>query len=322
MSVCVIIAAKDASLTIARAVTSALDQAEVARVIVVDDGSSDDTGESARRADDGSGRLTVIHHEVNRGPSHARNAALALVSEPYVAILDADDIFLPGRFTPLFRHSDWDAIADNIAFVSSPDTLVESGAEDGPPRTISLVDFVRGNLTTRGAPRRELGFLKPVMRLAFLKERGLGYSQAMRLGEDYDLYARMLAHGARFMVVPRCGYCAVVRGESLSAWHTTSDLERLAAADLDLLAMTSVPSETKAALLAHYRQISDRIAVRRFLDAKRERGLLAAAAQLSREPRWVRAAATIIADKLTPARPAVEQGSVRYLLSDSRRSAG
>ena len=78
--VCVIIAARNAARTIPAAIASALREAEVAEVVVVDDASTDDTRDVALAADDGSGRLAVIRFDVNRGPSSARNAAIQALS--------------------------------------------------------------------------------------------------------------------------------------------------------------------------------------------------------------------------------------------------
>ena len=91
--VCVIIAAKNAQETIGRAVRSALAEPEVAEVVVVDDGSNDRTMAAAAEADDGSKRLDIIRFRVNRGPSAARNHAIAISRAPLISILDADDFF-------------------------------------------------------------------------------------------------------------------------------------------------------------------------------------------------------------------------------------
>jgi glycosyltransferase involved in cell wall biosynthesis len=56
------------------------------QVIVVDDGSTDDTSETAR-AHDG---VTVIRHETNRGASAARNTGIRAATAPVVAFLDDD----------------------------------------------------------------------------------------------------------------------------------------------------------------------------------------------------------------------------------------
>jgi succinoglycan biosynthesis protein ExoU len=59
--------------------------------------------------------------EANVGPAAARNIAIAASAAPVIALLDADDMFLPGRLGVFWRSIGWDLIADNIAFVS-PDT--------------------------------------------------------------------------------------------------------------------------------------------------------------------------------------------------------
>ena len=74
--ICVVIAAKDAAATIGRAIRSALAEAEVAEVVVVDDGSADGTGAAALAANDGTGRLAVLPLDRNRGPAFARNHAI------------------------------------------------------------------------------------------------------------------------------------------------------------------------------------------------------------------------------------------------------
>ncbi|WP_442886134.1 glycosyltransferase family 2 protein [Agrobacterium sp. CCNWLW155] len=228
-SICVIVAAKDAASTIARAVRSALNQNETAEVIVVDDASTDDTFKVAKMCDDGSGRLRVVRFELNRGPSAARNFAISISTSPIISILDADDFFLPGRFSNLLQHAEWDVIADNIAFVSHV-RLQNRLAELIPkfpnePRTMDLVKFVKGNISRRGAKRAEIGFLKPLIRRSLLVQHSLRYDETLRLGEDYDLYTRSLLHGTLYKVTRSCGYVAVLRTGSLSGQHGTSDLE-------------------------------------------------------------------------------------------------
>lgn len=275
-TVCVVIAAKDAAATIGRAVASALRDPFVAEVMVVDDGSSDRTAETSLAADDGSGRLHVLRLDANRGPSFARNHAIAHSSAPLIAILDADDFFLADRFEQLLDGDDWDFVADNIVFVdthslSQSDPVVTRFAAE--PRFLDTADFVEGNISRRGASRGEIGFLKPVMRRAFLDAHRLRYDEALRLGEDYDLYVRALLMGARYKVVHGCGYCAVVRAESLSGRHRTSDLQRLYEADRAMLDLSQANGEARIALRRHQRHVRARYELRHFLDIKADRGL-------------------------------------------------
>jgi succinoglycan biosynthesis protein ExoU len=285
--VCVIIAAKDAADTIGRAISSALREPEVAEVVVVDDGSTDATAEAAAAADDGTGRFSLISLDANQGPACARNHAIQRSTAPLIAILDADDFFLPGRFARLLQTDDWDFIADNIVFIdarraSRTDPQVAEFAAD--PRFLDFCGFVEGNISRRGKQRGEIGFLKPVMRRAFLDRHGLRYREELRLGEDYDFYARALAMGARYKIVHGCGYGAVVRPYSLSGRHRTVDLKRLCEADQAILAMPGISEEAAVALRRHERHIRARYELRHFLDVKADFGLIAAAVNAVTRP--------------------------------------
>jgi succinoglycan biosynthesis protein ExoU len=329
-NICVIIAAKNAADTIGMAVASALHEDQVAEVVIVDDGSTDGTSEAALRADDGSGRLKTARFEKNKGPAAARNHAIEISSAPLIGILDADDFFFPGRFTAMLDGDDWDFVADNIAFV---DANTISGAHEKlehfapSPRFLDLVGFVEGNISKRGVRRGEIGFLKPLMRRAFLDRHGLRYNETLRLGEDYDLYARALARGARYKIIHSCGYGAVVRGNSLSGLHRTEDLQRLYEADRAILAGTGLSRAAVASLRRHERHVRSRYEQRHFLDLKSQSGIGAAFAYALGNPGAVPAiAGHILADKTehlrnrggTPLAHA-GRGGLRYLLQDPGR---
>jgi succinoglycan biosynthesis protein ExoU len=283
--VAVIVAAHNSARTIARAVRSALAEPEVAEVIVVDDASTDRTVEAARAADDSTGRLFILAQSTNRGPAAARNVAIASANSPIVAILDADDYFLPGRLTELLKLNGWDLIGDNIAFVSDAE-----GAGAGlqltrtreSPEQVSLSKFIIGNLARFGKSRRELGFIKPLIRRDWFTECGLRYDEQLRLGEDYALYAEMLASGARFLLTRSCGYVAVIRQDSLAANHRISDLENLLSFDRRLQRSVSLSRDEQIALRAHERQLEIKIHVRRLGEQRRKSIWAAVAAAFRR----------------------------------------
>ncbi|TWF52243.1 glycosyltransferase family 2 protein [Neorhizobium alkalisoli] len=320
-TICVIIAAKNAADTIQAAVKSALFENLVSEVVVVDDGSTDDTAQAARLADDGTGRLNIISLKVNQGPSAARNQAIAASSAPLIAILDADDFFFPGRFEPMLAESDWDMLADNIAFMADPSMAEAPERFEARSRSISLIEFVEGNISQRGKPRGETGFLKPVIRRSFLEEHGLRYDEKMRLGEDYDLYVRALARGARYKVIEHCGYGAVVRGNSLSARHRTHDLRMLYEADEAILSDPLLPMAARDVITRHRDHIRARYEHRAFLDVKAQNGGGAAISYLLGRLQFAPAVSTaIFYDKLdafrgnsTPAAAAAPT-AMRYLL--------
>lgn len=322
--VCVIIAAKNATETIGRAIRSALAEPQTAEIIVVDDGSTDDTAGISLKEDDGSGRLKVVRFDDNKGPAAARNHAISQSSSPILAILDADDFFLPGRLRALLVEPDWDFIADNIVFTDEEHAATAhlSVAVFPPaPRLLGLDAFIEGNISRRGVRRGEIGFLKPLMRRDFLDRHGLRYQETLRLGEDYDLYARALARGARYKIIHSCGYGAVVRGNSLSGSHRTDDLKRLYEADQAILSQPGLSDQARALIRRHEQHIRGRYELRAFLDIKRQSGAGAAIRHALRHPGAVPAiAAGIFADKTEAFRrrpdmaPPAGTVPLRYLL--------
>lgn len=288
--ICVVIAAHNAAATIQRAVRSAFEQAEATEIIVVDDASTDDTAAIAESLKDGTARLQIIRLETNAGPAAARNRALALSKAKFVTPLDADDYMLPGRLGKLLAHLDGaDFIADDLfrQFEGeeeiSPINLL--GSEQGVFQDLTLAHFVSRNISRLGADRRELGFLKPLIRRAFLDKHKLRYDEDMRLGEDYALYTLALAKGARFVLAPGYGYVAVHRQNSLSSRHSKADLCRMYDFDRRLMKTCKLTSEERRAVDQHARSIQLKVAHREILDEKGERKYLRIFARLLRSPR-------------------------------------
>lgn len=287
--VAVIITARNAAPWIGKAVASALREPETTELWLIDDGSSDGTVAAALAADDGSGRLRVHVNPVNVGPSASRNIPLAKTTCAWVAILDADDFFLPGRFRAFSEEicAECDFVADNVLFVRDPDWGVDGMPPAGPLRSwrdITAKEFVLGNLPRKGRNRGELGFLKPVVRVSFLRKAGLAYRENIRLGEDYALYTEALLKGARFRVLNQRGYVALEREQSASGQHDLSDLWSLVSFDEELLATLGEPA-TRAALKRHLDHQRHRARHREILRDAKVHGRFAAGLALLQEPR-------------------------------------
>ncbi|MBM4104453.1 MAG: glycosyltransferase [Planctomycetes bacterium] len=92
MRISVVIPAYNAGACIERAICSVLAQSRAAdEIIVVDDGSTDNTAEIVRRFTD---RVKLIG-QVNAGVSTARNAGIRAAVGDWIAFLDSDDEWLP-----------------------------------------------------------------------------------------------------------------------------------------------------------------------------------------------------------------------------------
>lgn len=293
--VTVVIAAWRAARTIGRAVASVLAQPEAVEVVVVDDASGDDgaTLRAARAADDGSGRLKTLSLERNSGPSAARNLAIRASSAPWIAILDSDDFMEAGRLAKLLTLADqgYDLLADDLLQTPEGQSVAEGKplwfSDNQTPFDVDFGFFIDSNITRASRMRRELGFLKPLVRRAFLAEHRLAYDETMRLGEDYDLYARALMLGAKMRLVPWTGYVSVMRGNSLSLNHGRPELAALEASDLRLLSCGRLSAAESRLVRRHLFTTRSRIVWIDFMTRLKKFNLPGAASTLLRDPRQI-----------------------------------
>jgi glycosyltransferase involved in cell wall biosynthesis len=96
VEISVVIPAYNRAATIARCIESALVQDFPSfEVVVADDGSSDATREIVAGFADP--RVRLVARESNGGAAAARNSGVAAARGRYVAFLDSDDVFLPGK---------------------------------------------------------------------------------------------------------------------------------------------------------------------------------------------------------------------------------
>lgn len=100
MNISVIIPVYNAAAYIEKAVTSTLFHNEVKEVVVVNDGSTDDSLVILQKLQQSDDRIKIYHHKnySNKGRSASRNLALKKSTQPFIAFLDADDFYLENRF--------------------------------------------------------------------------------------------------------------------------------------------------------------------------------------------------------------------------------
>lgn len=156
----------------------------VAEVVVVDDGSSDGTGDVARAAG-----ARVLRHERPRGPAAARNAGLAAARTPLVLMVDADTSAPPGWAEPLLG-----ALADPEVLLVAPRVL---GLDRRGGSLVERYERVQSPLDQGSRP----GLVGPGRDIAFVPAAGLlvrredllalgGFDEQLATGEDVDLCTR------------------------------------------------------------------------------------------------------------------------------------
>ena len=167
-----------------------------ARVIVVDDGSTDGTAEVAEAFG-----VDVIRLPQRRGPAAARNAGLAQAQTPIVTFLDSDIRLEAGWYRPLLAH-----FADPTVAVVAPrvvgDVAERSDALARYEVARSPLDIGRQGGYVR--PRNRASFLPSAMLVArteALAQAG-GFDAALQVGEDVDLVWRLGDAGWRVRYEP------------------------------------------------------------------------------------------------------------------------
>ncbi len=100
MEISVVIPVYNAEKYVTRAVESALQQKECAEVILVEDRSPDNSFEVCKDLSDRFKKVFLYQHEKNqnKGAGPSRNLGAEKARFDYIAFLDADDFYLPGRF--------------------------------------------------------------------------------------------------------------------------------------------------------------------------------------------------------------------------------
>ncbi|MBA3333431.1 MAG: glycosyltransferase [Actinobacteria bacterium] len=155
-------------------------------LIVVDDGSTDETPEILAVVDDP--RLQVLRNEGRLGLAVSLNRGLDEARGRYVARLDADDIAFPQR---LERQLQRMVSGSSIAVLGSAVLELDASGRSG-----SLHLMPAGPAAVRWAALFSSPFFHPSVLIdrEVLERYGLRYDPEYLESEDYDLWTRLLTH--------------------------------------------------------------------------------------------------------------------------------
>ncbi len=120
MDISVIIPVYNAERFLAEAIESVLIQPEVKEILLVEDGSKDHSLVICQTYADNNPHVRLIQHSngVNKGAAESRNQGIQNAQCEYLAFLDADDLYLPNRFTETLKtfhaHPDADGVYETV----------------------------------------------------------------------------------------------------------------------------------------------------------------------------------------------------------------
>lgn len=116
MNISVIIPVYNAERHLVLAVESALNQAETAEVILVEDKSPDNCLELCQQLEAKHSKVRLVRHADggNHGAGVSRNLGVTEAENDYIAFLDADDYFLDNRFSKVKERLEANPEADGV----------------------------------------------------------------------------------------------------------------------------------------------------------------------------------------------------------------
>jgi glycosyltransferase involved in cell wall biosynthesis len=173
---------------ISDALNSALRQSlRPTEIIVVDDGSSDDTQQQLAAY---AGRIHYVYQN-NRGVNAARNLGIRLSHGHWIAILDSDDLWHPQKLERQWAvHRQFPELAatatDSSLFFNNELPATDAVRYDGEPplRRLSLSELVYGVHFSGGSGAM-------IARDCF--EKTGFFDESLRGGEDFELWCRIAA---------------------------------------------------------------------------------------------------------------------------------
>lgn len=302
----VVIAAYNAEQTIIEAIDSVLAQSEENfELIVVDDGSSDQTLPLILQKACSDLRIKAVSQN-NQGVSAARNRGVAMARAPYLAFLDADDVWSCDKLAMHRRHHDQNPALDasfaRVAFYHHNGRKFKLGRTRSsvPATTCSLEDVLIENAVCTMSNM-------VIKRTTFL-EIG-GFDRTMRHVEDQDLLARLVGSGHLLRGIPQtlvgyrmsadglsCDFPAMLAGwkKLASRWADKVDMKRGEALYCRYLARRALRSGAGMAQVRNFVRRGIAMDSKAFLSGG-QRGLLTASAAIAGSIIPVRARTAIFA---------------------------
>lgn len=204
-TISVVIPVYNAGRYVRRAAQSVLMQPQVAEVLLIEDGSSDNSLHTCEALAAADTRVQLVRHPsmVNVGAAAARNLGIAAARAPLIAFLDADDFYLPERFAIAMERLE-DPAVDGV--YEAIGVEYESDAERMRYQAARGTQFASLTTIRSGIAAEELcarliartaGFchLSGLTVRRELLERSGGFAPALRLHQDTHLLIRLAYHG-------------------------------------------------------------------------------------------------------------------------------
>ncbi|HVI11161.1 MAG TPA: glycosyltransferase [Candidatus Binatia bacterium] len=156
-------------------------------VIVVDDGSTDDTQQALARY----GTRIRYVRQANAGPPAARNNGIALATGDLIALLDSDDLWLPNKLERQMRYLDQHPRCGLV--YSDMKTFDETGVIEESVKVSRNLTLPSGHIFPQMFAETLFQTSAVLLRKTCIDHVG-GFDTSLRMGDDYEFFLRISRH--------------------------------------------------------------------------------------------------------------------------------
>lgn len=199
-------------------------------VILVDDGSTDGSGELADRIAKESPFVRVVHQE-NRGLSGARNSGMRVAEGEYIIFVDSDDYIVPSSIGKMVETADREVLDIGMADFC----YVDENANDteGQDKPVCLTEVVCGIDYLNACMRKKLDYAfiswRNIYRRSFLEANQLQFLEGVN-HEDEEWTPRVFSVAQKVMGIEAVFYCYYQNPKSI-----TTDVSKFEKNCLDMI---------------------------------------------------------------------------------------
>lgn len=191
-------------------------------IVVIDDGSTDDSPEILSRLAAKDSRISVVR-KPNGGISSALNTGLDLARGDLIARMDADDLMMPHRIAT--QHAYLRA-NPALGFCASYMRVIDGAGRF--VRSYAPAPVTHAALAAQIARREAITYTHPAVMFRTAVARNLGgYNRELEPCEDTDLFGRMITSGMPGLVIPEELLSYRLHSGSISGSKTKSQVEML-----------------------------------------------------------------------------------------------
>jgi glycosyltransferase involved in cell wall biosynthesis len=228
-------------------------------LLVIDDGSSDDTQAVVQRYCQADARITY-HYQAQQGVSAARNNGFSRAKGEYLQLLDADDLLAPQKFErqlALFEAHPTASLVygDAYSFTHQPGTHQREFAKFTLAK--SSISGVGYALALHMAADNIFLISSPLFKRAMLQVAP-GFNQRILAFEDWEFWSRAVLQGAEFIYAPEEGTGFYVRahggnttGNRHKMWQHKIKARESVMRSIEELLAKNTAKELKALYAAH-----------------------------------------------------------------------